>query len=54
MTDRNTWLEVVRTGSVGLPFTGKDLQMAQIKYAVNLDVRSGRGSQKIFYINFNC
>lgn len=54
MTDRNTWLEVVRTGTVGLPFTGQDLQMAQIKYAVNLDLRSRTGSQKIFYINFNC
>lgn len=52
MTDGNTSLEVVRTGSVGLPFTGKDLQMAQI-YAMNLNLRSRREGQKIFYINLN-
>lgn len=39
MTDRNTSLEVVRTGSVGLPLPAKDLQVDQIKYAMNLDLR---------------
>ena len=39
MSGGNTWPEVVRTGSVGLPLSPKDLQEDQIKYAMNLDLR---------------
>lgn len=39
MTDGNTSLEMLRTGRMGLPVSAKDLQVDQIKCAINLDLR---------------